>query len=781
MSSSGVHLEKFVIPLEEILLATQNFSPKTQISEGELGVAYKGQLQNCTITINRHIPHANLGDREFYNELKIISTFHHHNIIPFIGYCDEINERITVSEYAVNGSLAEHLEDPNKMRILTWADRLIKICIGAAKGLEYLHSGLGKDSRVIHRDVKSANILLDHNLEAKICNFNLSILVEPCQEKDYIPIAGTHIYMDPIYEQSGIVKTESDVYSFGVVLFEMLSGMPAYHKRRIEGEQPQRLINLVRRHYVEGPHNLIDPHIRDQITARSFNMFRETAYECISWNSKARPKMDMIIKRIEKALDFQNRHPSSTVTIQSLQYKNLESFLIPLEEISLATRHFSSENRINKRGFCDVYRGQLSEEWQNRTAVFKRYREKLPFLTELKMMSNFKHESIIPFIGYCDEQYEMVIVVEFASNRSLDHHLQDTSKLSCLTWAHRLKICMGAARGLEYLHSGLGENMVVIHRDMKSSSILLDDNLEPKICGFGLSLLIDQNEPQVYEVAAGTEFYIDPIYKESGMVNTGSDVYSFGMVLFEMLTGMPAFHKRRIGDDQPQKLLTLVQRYCDDGLDKLIDPHIRDQINIHSLYTFKKIASRCISMNLNDRPPMKRIFRRIEEALMYQNHGTAYSITTRSLEKGHRNQESSQIFTKAAGTNFYMDPIYNASGVLGKESDVYSFGVVLFEMLSGRLAYDLIKFVDGNPQFLINLVRHYYENGPEKFIDPDIRDEIDSRSFHTFKEVAYQCISFISRERPTMEIVIEKIEDAIDFQAVPPITLYSQPRFISLQ
>ncbi|KAI3739455.1 hypothetical protein L2E82_29859 [Cichorium intybus] len=661
-------------------------------------------------------------------------------------------------------------------------------------------------------------------------------------------------------------------------------------------------------------------------------MFRETAYQCISWNSKARPKMHMIIKRIEKALDFQNHRASSTVTIHSLQYENLENLLIPLEEISLATRHFSSENRIDRGGFCIVYQGQLSKQWQNRTAVFKRYNGKDEFLTELKMISNFKQENIIPFIGYCDEQDEKIIVLEFASNLGVDRHLRDSSKRSCLTWVHRMKICMGAARALEYLHSGLGENRAVIHRDMKSSSILLDDNLDAKICGFGLSLLIDRNEPQVYEAAAGTPFYIDPIYKESGIVHTDSDVYSFGLVLFEMLIGMLAYHERSIDDDQPQKLLNLVERYYDNGLDKLIDPDIRDEINTHSLYTFKKIAYRCLSMNIKDRPTMKRILKRIEDALDFQKHGTPYSITSRSLEsyliplkeinsasgsfstligdggfgfvykgepsqswqnwpvaikrlnqgghqgkkefdnelklisrfhhpniipfvgycdeqdqmiivyqyavngsldrylenrnkmrsltwaqrlkiclgaakgleylhsgglkkddrvihrdvksgnilldenldakicdfglstEGPRNQESSQIFTKAAGTNFYMDPIYNASGVLGKESDVYSFGVVLFEMLSGRLAYKQTTFVDGNPQYLINLVRYYYENGPEKFIDPDIRDEIDNRSFHTFKEVAYQCISFISRERPTMEMIIDKIEDAIDFQ-----------------
>ncbi|KAL7617429.1 hypothetical protein Lser_V15G03241 [Lactuca serriola] len=936
-SESGVDLEKFVIPLVEILSATQNFSQETLISRGGLGDVYKAQLQNRSVAIDRIYPDGRKEDRMFRNHLKIISRFHHQNIIPFIGYSHESNQRITVSEYAVNRGLDAYLEDPDKRRLLTWADRL-KICLGAARGLEYLHSGLGGDSVVIHRDVKSQNILLDENMQAKISSFYLSILVKRNQPHAYELVAGTDYCMDPVYQQSGSVNTELDVYSFGVVLFEMLSGMLGYHKRSIDGDEPQTLINLVRHHYDEGLYNLIDPYIRDQIKMRSFNIFKDIAYQCIRWNLKDRPMMDMIIKRIEEAMDLQNPRISPTATIRSLEYENLNRFLIPLEEIRLATRDFSPETCIGEAGFGEVYKGQLFKQWQNRIAAFKDfnhngYKRKDEFLTELKMMSSFNHENIISLIGYCDQGNDMILVMEFASNGSLNNHLHNPNKSCCLTWAQRMKICLGAATGLKYLHSGLGDNMAVIHRNVNSETILLDDNLDTKICNFKLSRFVNPNQPPVYEPAAGNRYYIDPIYKESGMVNAGSDVYSFGIVMFEILSGMLPYDKRSIYDGQKQTLIQLVNRYYDEGLEKLIDPSIRDQINNHSLNTFKKIAYRCISTNIDNRPTMNRIIKRIQEVLHFQNHGAAYNITTRSLDsyqislneinlatrtfnpqtligeggfgmvykgqlsqswqnctvaikrlnpKGHqgkkefhaelnlisrfhhpniipfvgycdeddqmiivyqyavnrsldyylvdpikrrsltwaqrlkiclgaakgldylhsglgkdhrvihrdiksgnilldenleakicdfglstegpRNQESSQIFTKVSGTNFYMDPIYYGSGILRKESDIYSLGVVFFEMLSGRPAYHQIEFVDGNPQHLINLVRRYYENGPERLIDPDIKDQIDTRSFHTFKEIAYQCISFVSRERPTMDTIIDKLEDAIDFQ-----------------
>ncbi|KAL7617693.1 hypothetical protein Lser_V15G03869 [Lactuca serriola] len=179
---------------------------------------------------------------------------------------------------------------------------------------------------------------------------------------------------------------------------------------------------------------------------------------------------------------------------------NLENYLIPLEEINLATKNFSLERFIGGGGFDKVYVGELSERWQNRTAAIKRrapdsYQGEDEFHNELHMILKFKHENIISFIGYCDEADEMIIVYEYATNGSLDHHLQYANKMCDITWTQRLKICLGAAKGLDYLHSGLEEHTRVIHRDFKSANILLDENLVAKICDFGLSKWGPKNQP----------------------------------------------------------------------------------------------------------------------------------------------------------------------------------------------------------------------------------------------------------------------------------------------
>ncbi|CAI9269729.1 unnamed protein product [Lactuca saligna] len=329
---------------------------------------------------------------------------------------------------------------------------------------------------------------------------------------------------------------------------------------------------------------------------------------------------------------------------------NLETYLIPLEVINLATKNFSPERYIGGGGFGKVYKGELSERWQNRTAAFKRlaqnsYQGEHEFRNEISMISRFHHENIVSFIGYCDEVNEMIVVYEYAINGSLDHHLQDPNKRRDITWTHRLKICIGAARGLDYLHSGLGEHNRVIHRDVKSANILLDDNFVAKICDFGLSKLGPKNLPNTHldTKVAGTQFYLDPTYHESHILRKESDIYSFGVVLFEMLSGMLVYSERSIEDNGPKFLMNLVRRYDDNQIHKLIDPQMRDQISSRSLDMFKEIAYQCISFNLKERPGMHTVIARIEEALAIQDTHEDLELDSTTSTESNTKMESTTI------------------------------------------------------------------------------------------------------------------------------------------
>ncbi|PWA65745.1 hypothetical protein CTI12_AA166810 [Artemisia annua] len=363
------------------------------------------------------------------------------------------------------------------------------------------------------------------------------------------------------------------------------------------------MITWVRR-YNEEIDKLIDYRIKDEIDARSLHMFKQLAYKCISFNMKDRPSMNQVVKRLEEALYIQTHGAASTLARKN---QKLEDFRIPLKDINLAIGVKGQETRIGDGGFGFVYKGQLSERWQNRTVAIKCLRP---------------------------DSNEKIIVYEFASNGSLDRHLEDKEKRRFLTWEHRLKICLGAARGLDYLHSGLGEENRVIHRDVKSGNILLDHNFVAKVCDFGLAKSgpINQQHTQVYTNAAGTNFYMDPVYHEGGVLRKQSDVYSFGVVMFELLSGMLAYHQRKLEGGKHIPLINIVRRYYDYKPDLIIDPLIRDEIDNRSFNAYREVAFQCISFNSKERPTMEVIVDRVEEALDLQvtNQGDLQQKVTKS-------------------------------------------------------------------------------------------------------------------------------------------------------
>ncbi|KAM7462722.1 hypothetical protein LguiA_030843 [Lonicera macranthoides] len=301
----------------EILSATNNFDDSLVIGQGGFGKVYKGVIDNgaSIVAIKRLSSASKQGDSEFRTEIEMLSKFRHSHIVSLIGYCYSSTEMILLYEYMVNGSLADHLYKIGKYGTssnLSWVQRL-KICLGAARGLDYLHTGTGVQDSVIHRDVKSSNILLDKNCVAKVSDFGLSRTNPIDQSCTHIStnVKGTTGYVDPEYMLTFRLTMKSDVYSFGVVLFEVLCG-----RRAVDftlDEEQWSLARWAQSCIEKGTlHRIINPNLWLEILPESRKEFVRIANQCLCYRPKKRPTMTQVVGSLELALALQLGHRDSS-------------------------------------------------------------------------------------------------------------------------------------------------------------------------------------------------------------------------------------------------------------------------------------------------------------------------------------------------------------------------------------------------------------------------------------------------------------------------------------
>ncbi|KAJ0488410.1 putative protein kinase RLK-Pelle-CrRLK1L-1 family [Helianthus annuus] len=233
------------------------------------------------------------------------------------------------------------------------------------------------------------------------------------------------------------------------------------------------------------------------------------------------------------------------------------------------------------------------------------------------MLSNLKHCHLVSLIGYCNDGQEMILAYEYMSNGTLEDHFH--KRQTPLSWVQRLTICIGAARGLDYLHTGTGIKHGVVHRDVKSSNVLLDDSWEAKISDFGLSKICPKNRQTTY-VNTGVKCtfgYLEPDYFYAGKLTRKSDVYAFGVVLFEVLCGKRAVDSRI--NEEHWGLAIWAQESIKEGrLNHIVDTNIREGISLKCLKVFAQLAKQCLHKHLKQRPTMAAIVAGLESILALQ-------------------------------------------------------------------------------------------------------------------------------------------------------------------
>ncbi|KAH1198176.1 Proline-rich receptor-like protein kinase PERK13 [Glycine max] len=290
---------QIVFTYEMVMEMTNAFSTQNVIGEGGFGCVYKGWLPDGkTVAVKQLKAGSGQGEREFKAEVEIISRVHHRHLVALVGYCICEQQRILIYEYVPNGTLHHHLHESG-MPVLDWAKRL-KIAIGAAKGLAYLHEDCSQ--KIIHRDIKSANILLDNAYEAQVADFGLARLADAANTHVSTRVMGTFGYMAPEYATSGKLTDRSDVFSFGVVLLELVTGrkpvdqtQPLGDESLVEWARPLLLRAIETRDFSD----LTDPRLKKHFVESEMFRMIEAAAACVRHSALRRPRMVQVVRALD--------------------------------------------------------------------------------------------------------------------------------------------------------------------------------------------------------------------------------------------------------------------------------------------------------------------------------------------------------------------------------------------------------------------------------------------------------------------------------------------------
>ncbi|KAK6927989.1 Serine-threonine/tyrosine-protein kinase, catalytic domain [Dillenia turbinata] len=289
---------------EELANATNGFSAHNLLGEGGFGCVYKGLLvDGREVAVKQLKVGGGQGEREFRAEVEIISRVHHRHLVSLVGYCISEHQRLLVYEFVQNNTLHYHLHGAGRP-VMDWATR-VKVAAGAACGIAYLHEDC--HPRIIHRDIKSSNILLDSNFEAKVADFGLAKLALDANTHVTTRVMGTFGYMAPEYASSGKLTEKSDVFSFGVVLLEMITG-----RKPVDASQPlgdESLVEWARpllAHALENEEfeELVDPRLEKKYVESEMFQMIEAAGACVRHSASRRPRMSQVVRALDSIDEF---------------------------------------------------------------------------------------------------------------------------------------------------------------------------------------------------------------------------------------------------------------------------------------------------------------------------------------------------------------------------------------------------------------------------------------------------------------------------------------------
>ncbi|KAM3251240.1 putative LRR receptor-like serine/threonine-protein kinase RFK1 [Capsicum annuum] len=346
-----MELQTVSFTLKQIKAATNNFDASNKIGEGGFGAVFKGQLSDGTsVAVKQLSRQSRQGNREFLNEIGMISCLQHPNLVKLHGCCIEGTELLLVYEYLENNSLARALFNSDKSQlILDWPTRF-KICVGIAKGLAFLHEE--SSLKIVHRDIKATNVLLDRDLNPKISDFGLARLTEDDNTHISTRVAGTIGYMAPEYALWGYLTYKADVYSFGIVLLETVSGKNNYNYAPSDNFicLLDWACHLLQNGKIE---ELIDDKLGLQFNKEEAERVVKLALLCTSATPSLRPVMSEVVRMLEGKQDVPDDIPEASMYTDDLRVKALKDFQRERQNESASSTQAQLASSQTASDLCD--------------------------------------------------------------------------------------------------------------------------------------------------------------------------------------------------------------------------------------------------------------------------------------------------------------------------------------------------------------------------------------------------------------------------------------------